>query len=126
MLAERIKRRGLVIVLSDLLDDKEQVLAALRHFRHRKHEVLVFQILDPNERDFVFKGPLVLRDLETSRELTLDPRVVRRDYQRSVADYFRDFERRCGECMIDYHAITSDMPFDKALFSYLEKRSRLG
>lgn len=126
MLAERIKRRGLVIILSDLLDDKEKVLSALRHFRHRKHEVLVFQILDPNERDFIFKGPLVLKDLETGKELTLDPRTIRREYQRSITDYFRDFERRCGESMIDFHPVTSDMPFDKALFSYLEKRSRLG
>jgi uncharacterized protein (DUF58 family) len=126
MLAERIKRRGLVIVLSDLLDDKDQVLSSLRHFRHRKHEVIVFQILDPNERDFLFKGPLVLKDLETSRELTLDPRTVRKHYQQSFADFFDDFRRRCGESMIDFHSVTSDMPFDRALFAYLEKRSRLG
>ena len=126
MLAERIKRRGLIIVISDLLDDKEQVLAALRHFRHRKHEVIVFQILDPNELAFEFRGPLVLKDLETRRELTLDPRTVRKEYRRSFGAYFDDFRRRCGESMIDFQVVTSDMPFDRALFAYLEKRSRLG
>jgi len=126
MLAERIKRRGLVIVISDLLDDKDKVLAALRHFRHRKHEVIVFQILDPNERDFQFKGPLVFKDLETQREITLDPRAIRKDYQFSFTEFFEDFRRRCGESMIDFHPITSDTPFDRALFAYLEKRSRLG
>jgi uncharacterized protein (DUF58 family) len=126
MLAERIKRRGLVVVISDLLDNKERVLAALRHFRHRKHEVIVFQILDPNEREFRFKGPLVFRDLETARELTLDPRVVQKEYQTSFGEFYDDFRRRCGESMIDFHSITSDTPYDRALFTYLEKRSRLG
>jgi uncharacterized protein (DUF58 family) len=126
MLAERIKRRGLVIIISDLLDDKDRVLAALRHFRHRKHEVLVFQVLDPNEQELGFKGPLVLRDLETGREITLDPRTIRRQYQTAFAAHFDDFRRRCGESMIDFHVITTDMSLDRALFSYLEKRSRLG
>lgn len=126
MLAERIKRRGLIVVLSDLLDDREQVVNALRHFRHRKHEVIVFQILDPNERHFLFKGPAVFRDLETQRELILDPRAVRREYQSSFAQFFDEFRRRCGESMIDFHSVTSDTPFDRALLAYLEKRRRLG
>lgn len=124
-LAEKIKRRGLVIIISDLFDDKEKVLAALRHFRHKKHEVLVFHILDKNELDFSFGQPLILRDLETSKEITLDPRVIRKDYQRTIADFFSDFKRRCREHLIDYHQITTNTPLDRALFEYLEKRSRL-
>lgn len=124
-LAERIRRRGLVIILSDLFDDKERVIKALRHFRHRKHEVLVFHILDPNELKFAFSSPLVLKDLESKNELTIDPRTIRKEYQQALDDFFNDFRRRCHESRIDYHLITTDMPFDRALFSYLEKRKRL-
>lgn len=124
-LAEKIRRRGLVIIFSDLFDEKEKVLKALRHFRHRKHEVLVFQILDRNEIDFNFSNPLVLRDLETAKELTIDPRTIRKDYQQTFDEFFLDFRRRCHESRIDYHLITTDMPFDRALFAYLAKRKRL-
>ena len=124
-LAERIKRRGLVIIFSDLFDAKEKVINALRHFRHRKHEVLVFHILDRNEIDFAFAAPLVLKDLESKNELTIDPRIIRKEYQHTFDDFFNDFRRQCRESRIDYHLITTDMPFDRALFSYLEKRKRL-
>jgi uncharacterized protein (DUF58 family) len=125
-LAEKIKRRGLVIVISDLFDDKEKVISALRHFRHKKHEVLVFHILDKNELSFSFSQPLILKDLETAKEMTLDPRVIRKEYQRTLDDFFSEFKRRCREFLIDYHQITTDTPLDRALFDYLEKRSRLG
>jgi uncharacterized protein (DUF58 family) len=125
-LAEKIKRRGFVIIISDLFDNKERVLSALRHFRHKKHEVLVFHILDRNELNFSFSQPLILRDLETSKEITLDPRVIRKDYQKTISEFFADFKRRCREHLIDYHQITSDLTLDRALFDYLEKRSRLG
>jgi uncharacterized protein (DUF58 family) len=124
-LAERVKRRGLVIVMSDLWDEQAAVMSALRHFRHRKHEVLVFHITDPNERAFAFKNPVVLKDLETGQEMTVDPRVVRGEFQASFDEYFAGFERGCREALVDYHRITTDTPFDRALFSYLERRSRL-
>jgi hypothetical protein len=101
------------------------VINALRHFRHRKHEVLVFHILDRNEIDFAFSSPLVLKDLESKNELTIDPRIIRKEYQHTFDDFFNDFRRQCRESRIDYHLITTDMPFDRALFSYLEKRKRL-
>lgn len=125
-LAERIKRRGLVIVLSDLFDDKEAVLRALRHFRHKKHEVLVFQIVDKNELEFAFNSPLILRDLETTRELVIDPRVLRSEYRKAMAEFTDEFKHRCREQLIDYHLITTDTPFDRALLAYLSKRKYLG
>ncbi len=124
-LAERIKRRGLIIIFSDLWDDQAEVLSALRHFRHRKHEVLVFHIVDPDERDFAWRTPVVMRDMESDEELTLDPRVVGGEYRRAFADHCRRFERGCREGLVDYHRITTDTPFDRALFAYLEKRRRL-
>jgi uncharacterized protein (DUF58 family) len=124
-LAEHMKRRGLVVILSDLWDQPAAVLSALRHFRHRKHEVLVFHIMDPNEREFAFRTPIVLKDLETGQELTVDPRIVKGEYQQSFDRFFEEFERGCREGLIDYHRITTDTPFDRALFSYLERRRRM-
>ena len=124
-LAERIKRRGLIIILSDLWDEQQRVLSALRHFRHRKHEVLVFHVLDPNERDFDYRNPLVLRDLETNQELTLDPRVVGDDYRSAFSEYFARFECGCREGMVDYHLMPTDTPFDRALLAYLARRQRM-
>ncbi len=124
-LAPRLKRRGLIIILSDLFDDKERVIHSLRLFRYKKHEVLVFQILDKNEKEFSFSQPLVFKDLETGKEITLDPRQLKREYQRLLERFLLDFKRRLQEAYIDYNCITTDMPFDQALFAYLEKRSRL-
>lgn len=125
-LAERIKRRGLIIILSDLFDNKERMVSALRHFRHKKHEVLVFHILDKRELDFDFRAPLILKDLENSQEVLLDPRIIRKDYQTNLETFFRDFKRQLRESLIDYHRIMTNLPFDRALLSYLEKRKRLG
>ena len=75
--------------------------------------------------DFSFGQPMIMRDLETNKEITLDPRVIRKDYQKTVNTFFADFKRRCREHLIDYHQITTDMLLDRALFDYLEKRSRL-
>lgn len=124
-LAERIKRRGLVIILSDLWDDQAAVLSALRHFRHRKHEVLVFHIVDAQEEKLDHKTPVVLRDLETGQEMTVDPRVVGPEYRSAFQAHFRRFERGCREGLVDYHRVTTDTPFDRALFSYLERRQRM-
>lgn len=124
-LAERIRRRGLVLVISDLLDDADEVVRALSHFRSRKHEVLVFQILDPNELRFDFKQPLILKDLETGQELSTDPRVLAREYRLAIKEFIEQLKRRCREGLIDYELITTDTPYDRALFRYLTKRQRL-
>ncbi|MEO0100760.1 MAG: DUF58 domain-containing protein [candidate division WOR-3 bacterium] len=123
-LAQRIKRRGLIIILSDLFDDKEKVLSAIRLFRYKKHEVLVFQILDKEEKEFSFSEPAVFKDLETGKEITLDPRVLRKDYQSLFARFVSYYKRSLAEANVDYNLIFTDMPFDRALFAYLEKRSR--
>lgn len=125
-LATRIKRRGLIIIFSDLFDNKEEVLKALHHFRHKKHEVLVFHILDKNELEFSFNNPLVLKDMESSKEMTVDPRVLRKEYHKAIEEFIKNFKHKCQERLIDYHLLTTDTPLDYALLSYLAKRSRLG
>ena len=125
-LASRVTRRGLIILISDLLDDEARVVRALKLFRHRKHEVIVFHVLDPYEVTFPFEHEVILRDLETQEEVPAVPWEIRREYVRRVAawiDHYRTVLRQSG---IDYVPVRTSTSFDVALFSYLEKRQRLG
>lgn len=124
-LAERTRKRGLVIIFSDLFDNPDQVLLALRHFRHRKHEVIIFHVLDPMEESFSFSSPLRLVDMETKKEASLDPRLVRTAYRKALEDYRRALKTACSEHHIDYNPILTDQSLEHALFRYLEKRRRL-
>jgi uncharacterized protein (DUF58 family) len=124
-MAERIKRRGLVVVLSDLLDSAENITSGLKHFRYNKHEVIVFHILDPRERDFAFGAEAVFKDMETGEELTTLPYQIRKDYARQVRAFSDEILAACRRSNIDYHPIDTGMPFDKALYAFLSKRERL-
>ena len=123
--AERIHRRGLVIVLSDFLDEPEKILSGLRHFRHDGHEVLVFHILDPMERSFAFRRDSRFIDLETDEEMPTQPWHIRRDYRRLLEEFVETLKRGCREQLVDYNLLDTSTPFDTALFQYLKKRKRL-
>jgi len=124
-MAERIKRRGLIVVLSDLLDNPAQVLAGLKHFRHRKHEVIVFHVLDPYERRFSFPAESIFKDMETGEELSTIPWQIKADYQRSIAAFIERYSRECRQSLIDYVVMDTSQTYDFALFAYLAKRRRL-
>jgi len=124
-MAERIKRRGLVILISDLLDEPSEIIAGLKHFRHKKHEVIVFHVLDPRERDFAFPLEARFKDMETGEEINTLPWQIKGDYQRVVTDVCDRFARECRMSNIDYHPISTETPYDYSLFAYLNKRSRL-
>ncbi len=124
-LAERIKRRGLAIIISDLLDDPARIIRALRSFRYRKHEVLVFHILDPQEWEFSFKSPARFVDLETGEEKPLDPRALSQGYREKIRSFAKTYQNSLRESNIDYELLFTNIPFDRALLSYLAKRERL-
>ncbi|MFQ5906351.1 MAG: DUF58 domain-containing protein [bacterium] len=124
-LAERIKRRGLIIVISDLLDDPREVLLSLKHFRHRKHEVIVFHVLDKFELEFPFEKSAIFRDMETKEEIPVYPQHLRREYKRSMDMFTESYKRKCRENSIDYLAIDTSTPYGFVLSSYLAKRKRL-
>jgi hypothetical protein len=124
-LAERITRRGLVVILSDLLDEPEKVAQAIHHFRHRRHEVLVFHILDPQEVAFDFDREAVYLDVEGGPRVTTRPRELRDDYRARVTEWRDRLRAICVERRADYVALTTDVPYDRALLEYLGKRSRL-
>ena len=125
-IAERIKRRGLVIILSDLFDKPNEVMAALRHFRHKKNEVIVMQILDPLERSFAFGRDAVFKDLETSEELTTQPWHIQKAYRQEMKKFIDTYKKECREHNIDYILLDTSTPFDVALIEYLHKRQRIG
>lgn len=121
-IAEQLSRRGLVVIISDLFDDPESVLQALRHFRHDRHDVLVMHVMDPAEVDFNLGASAVFRDMETGDELTTQPNQIRHSYNLAVEEFCRTLKRGCHLQNIDYMRVTTDMPFDVALREYLVKR----
>jgi uncharacterized protein (DUF58 family) len=124
-LAERIRRRGLVILFSDLMASPDAVLSGLAHFRHRQHEVLVFHILDPAERTFDFGEPATFVDQETGEEVALEPWEVQGTYRKRMDAWLDRYRMECRRAQIDYVALDTSTPYDQALFAYLEKRRRL-
>jgi uncharacterized protein (DUF58 family) len=124
-MAERIKRRGLIILISDLFDDPDEVINGLKHFRHKKHEVIVFHVLDPKERNFSFPELAIFKDLETDEELMTSPWQIRKEYTERLRALVNKYTLECRESMIDYVLLDTSIPFDYALYSYLSKRQRL-
>ena len=124
-MAERLKRRGLVVVLSDLLTDPDIVIRGLKHFRHRRHEVVVFQVLDPQERNFGFGGAARFEDMETGEILPTLPAQIRAAYRTQMKEMTERYRRSCLESLIDYHLLDTSVPFGHALYAYLGKRGRL-
>lgn len=122
LLAERIKSRSLVIIISDFFDNVDEVISALKHFRHNNHEVLVFQVLDPRELDFDFGYKSTFIDLETEEEIITEPYQIKKEYQELVHNFTSLIEKNCRESKIDYSLLNTKTPFDKALKDYLSKR----
>jgi len=123
--AEKIKRRGLVIIISDLFDDVSSIISALKHFSYNKNEVIVFQILDPMERSFAFGKDAIFKDMETEEEMTTQPYQIQKAYKLAMEEFVNTIKRECLNSNIDYNLIETSAPFDKALLSYIQKRSKL-
>lgn len=124
-IADRFRRRGLVIVISDLLDEPDKILKGLKHFRHNQHEVLVFHILDRQEVSFSFKGDMEFEDLESGEKLKTQPVFIRKAYQERVNDFLDQIRTNCRNNRIDYQQLFTDTPFNIALTQYLIKRKKL-
>lgn len=124
--AERVPRRGLVILLSDLMDDPARITAGLKHFRHRGHEVIVFQILDPREVALDYRGEVEFEALEQpGRRVRLEPAHLRDAYRERFETWRADLRRECRRQRVDLVEITTDTPFARGLGAYLRKRRRL-
>jgi len=124
-IADKVKRRGLVIIISDLFDDQKEVLSALRHFKYTKNEVIVFQILDPVELSFLSGNPVTLKDVETQEEMFSQPFVMQKAYQEAVKEFTETYRMECAKSDIDYIMLSTESTFDKALINYLSKRMKM-
>jgi uncharacterized protein (DUF58 family) len=118
-----LKRRGLVIILSDCFDEPAALGKALQHLRHRGHEVLLFHVLAPEEIDFPFDRPTKFRDMERITDVVkVDSRAMRDEYRKNFEAYRTELQRKARDLRIDYHLLRTDEPVDRALGAYLAKR----
>lgn len=124
-IAERIKRRGLVIIFSDLFDDQQKVINSLKHFRYKRNEVIVFQILDPIEMSFAIDSPTIFKDMETNKEMLSQPLSIIQSYKEAVKKFIDTYKTACRANNIDFTLLSTETPFDSALLQYLNKRKRL-
>jgi uncharacterized protein (DUF58 family) len=123
-LADALGKRSLAVVISDLLDDPDRVVRGLRHLRFRGTDVIVFQVLDPHEIHFPFRGAARFTDVENDDVVTADPARVRQGYLEALGTLRSQYERELRGAGIDYLVLDTSKPLDFALLAYLDARSR--
>lgn len=124
-LAAAVRRRGLVVLVSDLLDDPQQVLEGLKHFRYRGTDVIVFQVLDPDELNFPFERTARFRDMETAAEVMAVPANVRKEYVERMQAMIAHYKRELSLVGIDYCLLDTSQPLELGLMAYLMTRRRM-
>jgi uncharacterized protein (DUF58 family) len=124
--AERIKRRGLVIIISDLIDDEAKIANGLQHFRHNNHEVVVFQVMDDAELTFPYDRITRFKDIEGVGRVVANPKSLRTRYLTRINAFLDAVQSICFERNISYNLVDTKQPYDVFLASYLEKRARMG
>jgi len=123
--SDKIKRRGLTIIISDFFDEPTSIISALKQIHFKKNEVIVFQILDPLEVNFGFDKDAVFIDLESREELTTQPYQIQRAYKDAMNQYILNLKNNCLDLGIEYNLIDTQQSFDKALMNYFAKRTKL-
>ena len=124
-LADRIKKRGMVILISDLLDKPENIMKGLKHFRHQNQEVIVFHIQDRKESEFDFNTRTKFFDMETGEEIVTEPWHIRSNYNELISKLESNYKSNCRENLIDYVPLFTDQSLDIGITEYLIKRSKL-
>ena len=123
-IAEQQRRRGFVVLISDLLTDMETIEKTLSLLRFAGHNVLVFQVLDPKEIKFDYKDVVEFRDMESGRKLLVDAKSARATYHSKFEAFQAQLKKTCGRLKVDHAMLSTDQPLDRALFYYLSARSR--
>jgi uncharacterized protein (DUF58 family) len=124
--AERIKRRALVIIISDLIDDEAKIANGLQHFRHNKHEVIVIHVMDDAELTFPYERVTRFKDMEGVARVTANPKSLRSRYLSRIHGFIEGIKAACFERGISYNLANTNESYDAFLAAYLEKRSRIG
>jgi uncharacterized protein (DUF58 family) len=121
-LAERLPRRSMVIIISDLWLDADELARALQHVRYRRHHAMMLHLLDKAEIELPYDRQVTLEDLETGERVAVDAASLRAAYQKNVQDYLASLRRGCSDCDVEYHTMYVHEPFDKALVRLLSQR----
>ncbi|HMJ90198.1 MAG TPA: hypothetical protein VK530_10300, partial [Candidatus Acidoferrum sp.] len=124
--AEITRRRGMMVLVSDLLAPIDRLEASLGTLAASGHEVLIFHVLDPAEVTFSFDKASLFYDVESARELYIDPAMARRDYLRQFTAHNAGIEATCRKLGIAYHRLTTDQPLEGAMFDFLRARAQRG
>ena len=122
-LAGMVRRRGLMILISDLLDDPEAMIHGLAHFRHKKFEVIVLHVLDPAEVEFPFRGNSIFQDMESTKWVETSPRAIRKAYREALEGFMETVRRGCHQANVDYEFLPTSTPVERALLRYLSLRA---
>ena len=122
MLFRSLKRRGLVVILSDLFDDPESLLLGLKHFRHRRHDVVLLHVIDPAEQDFPFIDPTLFKGLEGLGNQLTEPRSLKAAYQREFDGFLKAVRGGARDLHMDYVLLRTDQPLEVALHEFLSRR----
>ncbi len=125
-MAQLASKRGVIVLISDLLAPVETLQADLGLLRSRGHEVMVFRVLDPTELDFQFRDPALFQDIESGRELYVDPSAAREGYLKRFREHAGAIQRACNALAIDFYQFSTDRPLELALFDFLNARLRRG
>ena len=112
-------------MISDLLGDEAAITVALAHLRKQRHDVIVFQTLDPAEIDLTFKKACELRDLETGERLAVNPRGLADEYRKVFGAFLEQYRKACAGMNVDYRLVRTDQPLESFVRAYLEERRRL-
>ena len=121
-IADSIRRRAMVILFSDLLDEQGDIVRAVAHFRKLHHDVIIFHVLDPVEVDFSFKMGAEFIDLETGERIAVDPRAIVDEYRKTFGEFLEGYRKPFMEMKVDYRMVKTDEPFDTFVRAYLEER----
>ena len=123
-LAETIKARGMIILISDLLDNEDDIIQSLRHFQHRKHDVIVFHIMDDSELNLPYEELSNFVDVESGRRVAVDPSTFRGTYRERVSSFCAKVREACLKTNIDYHLVTCSQPIEQVITQFLTFRAR--
>jgi uncharacterized protein (DUF58 family) len=122
LLADKLNRRSLVIVFSDLFDDRPDALRRILQLRQRKHDVAVFQVLDPAELEFPFDDPTLFLSMEDERRIEVNPREIKRSYLEEIGAFLKEMKATCAASDVEYELVRTDVPLDQVLLRFVARR----
>ena len=129
-IAEKIHKRSLVVIFSDMfeqIEDAQELFGALQHLKHQQHEVLLFHVVDKKtEQDFVFENrPYEFIDLETGEKVKLQPNQIQDSYRKQITEFSQALKMKCGQYKIDFIEVDIAQPFEDVLYAYMVKRAKM-